>query len=129
MACNSYITGIYWTYAYYKKSDYDNTWYYPYAYPPTLRDISNYAIGNTQPIMQKNLQELSTNLQLMIVLPVESKHLLESKYQQMMEDSKYGISHLYPKEYKIHTYLKTHLWESAPILPIINIEFLRNHIN
>lgn len=129
MACNCYITGIYWTYAYYKKSDYDNTWYYPYAYPPTLRDISNYAIGNAQPIMQKKLQELSPNLQLMIVLPIESKHILESKYQKMIEDSKYGISHLYPKEYKIHTYLKTHLWESAPILPIINIEFLRNHIN
>lgn len=129
MACNSFITGIYWTYAYYKKKDYDNTWYYPYAYPPTLRDISNYAIGNTEPIMKNNLQELSSNLQLMVVLPIESKCILETKYQKKMEDLKSGMSHLYPKEYKIHTYLKTHLWECSPILPMINIEFLRNHIN
>jgi 5'-3' exonuclease len=129
MACESFMIGIYWTYAYYKKHDYDNTWYYPYAYPPTLKDIANYAIGNNEPLMTKSSIELNSIIQLLIVLPIESKHLLEKKYQKMMESSTSGIYHLYPKQYKIHTFLKTHLWECAPILPMINIKYLRNHIN
>lgn len=115
MACQSFMIGIYWTYSYYKKHDYDNTWYYPYAYPPTLKDIANYAIGNNEPLMTKSSIELNSIIQLLIVLPIESKHLLENKYQKMMESSMSGIYHLYPKQYKIHTFLKTHLWECAPI--------------
>lgn len=129
MACENFIKGIYWTYAYYKKYDYDNTWYYPYAYPPTLKDIANYVIGNTEPVMVKSSVELTSIMQLLIVLPVESKHLVEKKYQKMMESTTSGLYHLYPREYKIHTFLKTHLWECAPILPTINIDYLRNHIN
>lgn len=130
MACENFMMGIYWTYAYYKKHDYDNTWYYPYAYPPTLKDIANYAIGNNEPLMTKSSSiELNSTIQLLIVLPVESKHLLEQKYQHMMESTTSGIYHLFPKQYKIHTFLKTHLWECAPILPMINIKLLRNYIN
>lgn len=129
IACESFIKGIYWTFAYYKKQDYDNTWYYPYAYPPSLKDIANYSIGNNEPIMKKTDTLLTSTLQLLIVLPIESKHLLENKYQEMMISPTSGIYHLYPKEYKIHTFLKTHLWECAPCLPIINIQYLINHIN
>jgi 5'-3' exoribonuclease 2 len=129
MACESFITGIYWTYAYYKKSDHDNTWYYPYAYPPTHKDVANYAIGNSSPLMVKSNISLNATMQMQIVLPVESKHLLENKYQKMMESTTSGLYHLYPRKYKIHTFLKTHLWECAPILPMINIAYLRNHIN
>ena len=35
------------------------------------------------------------------------------------------ITHTLPK-YKIHTYLKTHLWECFPELPKINIELMKN---
>jgi len=124
-ACQQYITGIYWTFAYYKKLHYDNTWYYPYEYPPTLRDIANYTLGNTSPIMEGKTVAYDTTIQLLIVLPVESKVLMEEKYQKYMEDIKHGLYHLYPRQYHIHTYLKTHLWECAPKLPIINIDYIK----
>jgi 5'-3' exoribonuclease 2 len=127
-ACYNYIVGIYWTYAYYKRSGYDNTWYYPYAYPPSVRDIYNYAIGNNEPVIANIPSEINTNIQLMIVLPVESKSLLEDKYQRMMEDEEMCMKHLYPRKYKIHTYLKTHLWECSPILPMINLSYIKSHI-
>ena len=39
-----------------------------------------------------------------------------------MTDISYGLKYLYPREYKIQTLFKTHLWECYPILPIINID-------
>jgi 5'-3' exonuclease len=127
--CECFITGIYWTYAYYKKKHFDNTWYYPYEYPPSVKDIANYTLGNDAPIMKDNTVQLTTNMQLMIVLPIDSKHLLDEKYQKMMEDQTLGLYHLYPRSYKIHTYLKIHLWECTPILPIININYVIKHIS
>ena len=128
MACSEFIKGIYWTYAYYKQRPHDNTWYYPYEYPPSIKDIANYTLGNKEPVMKDKHVPLTTNIQLMIVLPYESKHLIDSRYQKFMEDTKYGLYHLYPKSYNIRTYLKTHLWECAPCLPTINIEHIRKHI-
>ena len=124
-ACHQYITGIYWTYAYYKKQNNNNTWFYPYEYPPTVKDIANHTLGNHAPELRNNTMALDTNIQLLIVLPIESKHLLDVKYQAYMEDIKKGLYHLYPKQYAINTYLKTHLWECNPRLPMINIDYIQ----
>jgi len=123
-ACLNYITGIYWTYAYYKCKDYDDTWYYPYTYPPVIKDISNHLVGNTEPIIENHRINIDSNIQLLIVLPYESRQLVDIKYRKYFENVKYGMRHLYPTEYKIQTFLKTHLWECEPVLPTINIEYI-----
>ena len=64
-------------------------------------------------------------MQLLIVLPQESKQLLDTKYQRYMENPELGLRHLYPSQYSINTYLKTHLWECSPRLPIINLDYIR----
>lgn len=128
-ACEQFITGIYWTYAYYKKQKHDNTWYYPYEFPPTVKDMANYTLGNKQPESRDKHMSLDSNMQLLIVLPVESKQLLDPKYQRYMQEPKLGLSHLYPKQYMIATYLKTHLWECAPKLPIINIDYIQKMVS
>lgn len=124
LACENYIKGIYWTYLYYKKKDCDNTWYYPYNYPPSVRDIANYVICNTEPIIQSKKTNLTSDIQLLIVLPKESKNLLKQKYQKYMEDQTLGLCHLYPSSYTVHTFLKTQLWECSPVLPHINVDYL-----
>lgn len=128
LSCYNYIYGIYWTYSYYKKMNYDNTWYYPYQFPPTVKDIANYVICNNSPEMIENKLELNSDLQLMIVLPKESKKLINPKYHKYMEDEKSGMYHYYPSSYKIQTFLKKHLWECEPILPILNINYIRMYI-
>ena len=56
IASYNYIKGIYWTYNYYKRFDLDYEWYYPYNYPPTVKDISNYLKVNIiQPIKLKGV--------------------------------------------------------------------------
>ena len=46
-----------------------------------------------------------------------------------MEEISFGLYHLYPDKYKINTFLKTHLWECSPNLPIINIPNISEIIN
>ena len=121
-ASNNYIKGIYWTYNYYKKFDLDYTWYYPYNYPPTVKDISNYLKVNIiQPILL-NGTYLQPKIQLLLILPIHSIDLIDKSMQKYMTDISSELKYLYPIEYKIQTFLKNHLWECCPILPMINIE-------
>lgn len=122
-ACNNYIKGIYWTYAYYKRSSYDHLWYYPYNYPPSIRDITNYVLGSAvAPIITENEPVLTLNskIQTALVLPKESISVLDD----ISAFNNPALSHLYPTKYHIHTYLKTHLWECAPDLPTVNILYI-----
>jgi len=121
-AASLYIKGIYWTYNYYKKMDLDYTWYYPYNYPPTAKDINNYLKVNTITPITLNGDYLKSSQQLLLILPIQSIHLINEKQQKYMKDIKCGLTHLYPAEYKIQTLFKNHLWECCPILPIINID-------
>jgi len=119
---SNFIKGIYWTYNYYKKMDLDYTWYYPYNYPPTAKDISNYLKVNIIKEIELKGEYLSPKKQLLLILPIYSIDLIEDNLKKYMTDISYGMKHLYPKEYKIQTLFKTHLWECCPILPIINID-------
>lgn len=132
-ACKEYITGICWTYAYYKKLSKPSDWYYPYGYPPTLLDIANYLQGTmhewdeTQMDWKRKYKQpkyLEPAVQLMCILPKESLHLIPMKYQKMIEEHKYGLMFMFPVEYPIQTYLHTHLWECAPILPLMDIPWI-----
>lgn len=128
-ACKNYIEGIYWTYAYYKRLPHSTIWYYAYAFPPSARDIANYSLANTEPILKAhdNLR-VTSDIQLMIVLPIASSHLVQDKYRKYMQSKSAGLFHLYPQTYRICTFLKTHLWECIPILPNINLEHISKYI-
>ena len=121
--------GIYWVYQYYKGYIIDCEWYYPYNYPPTLKDISNHSIAHEAPVINANNNFLDPNIQLLIVLPKDSIHLVNHKYKKYMTDIYSGLFHMYPVNYNIQTFLKTHLWECSPILPLININYIKNIIS
>jgi len=126
-ACYQYVYGIYWTYNYYKKQNIDNVWYYPYQYPPSVKDIYNFIVGNKSPEVKNIDPKITSDIQLQIVLPIESHNLL--KEQNMRHNSPNScLYHLYPKKYKIHTFMKKHLWECEPVLPTINLNFIMKHI-
>lgn len=126
--CNNYIKGIYWIYNYYKKINIDYEWYYPYNYPPSIKDISNYLKVNEIEEIKLNNKFLPDYIQLLLILPISSIDLIDDKYKKYMIDITKGLKHLYPIEYKIETFLKNHLWECYPILPTINIKRIENII-
>jgi len=121
---NNYITGIYWTYNYYKKADLDYKWFYPYNFPPTAKDISNYLTVSKINQINNNGSFLHPNIQLLLILPVQSNHLLDfnQDLKEYTTDITKGLKHLFPIEFKIQTFLKTHLHECYPILPNISID-------
>ena len=123
-ACNNYIKGIYWVYSYYKGMDIDCEWYYPYNYPPTIKDILNHSIANDIPVLNNNNNFVPSYIQLLIVLPKYSVKLLSKKHQRYMLDIYAGLFHMYPVKYNIQTFLKTQLWECSPILPLINLNYI-----
>jgi 5'-3' exonuclease len=123
-ACNNYIKGIYWVYSYYKGFDIDCEWYYPYNYPPTIKDILNHSIANEIPVLNNNNNFTPSYIQLLIVLPKYSVKLLAKKHQRYMLDIYAGLFHMYPVKYNIQTFLKTQLWECSPILPLINLNYI-----
>jgi len=123
-ACNNYIKGIYWVYSYYKGMDIDCEWYYPYNYPPTIKDILNHTIANEVPILNSDNMFVPSYIQLLIVLPKYSVKLLAKKHQRYMLDIYAGLFHMYPVKYNIQTFLKTQLWECSPILPLINLNYI-----
>lgn len=127
-ACNNYIKGIYWVYSYYKGRDIDCEWYYPYNYPPTIKDILNHSIANEVAAMNTDNDFVEPYIQLLIVLPKYSVKLLSKKYQRYMLDIYGGLFHMYPVKYNIQTFLKTQLWECSPILPLINLNYIRRVI-
>ena len=127
-ACNHYIKGIYWVYDYYKGRAIDCEWYYPYNYPPTIKDILNHSIANEAPVCDSDSvvpSHVPSYIQLLIVLPKYSVNLLAKKHQRYMLDIYSGLFHLYPVKYEIQTFLKTQLWECSPILPLINLNYIK----
>jgi 5'-3' exonuclease len=129
-----YIEGIYWTYAYYKRQPRNSSWYYPYGYSPTIQDLANNMQANLNEFDQlleswknnnSNNEFVDQIVQLLSILPCESKNLIPYNIQKLMTDSKYGCLHLFPKSYSIQTYLKTHLWECIPVLPPLDIQLIQ----
>lgn len=133
-ACEQYMTGMEWTYRYYKRLARDSTWYYPYAYAPTMSDLANHmatARGSHRALVDhwKEHYKVPTFLpdyiQLLCILPPESCPLLPKQLRGVMTDPAHGCTHMYPRKYPILTFLKTRLWECTPVLPPLDIPLLQ----
>ncbi len=136
-ACKTYIQGVHWTYRYYKQQKKDARWYYPWGYPPTLRDLANWLTGLTKEDEVKLLSKFTQsphegfvdpNVQLCCIMPMDSIDILPKKVRELMTNPTLGCSHLFPSAYKIQTYLKYHLWECNPVLPHFQIDLLERVI-
>lgn len=128
-SCHLFLQGILWTYHYYKGHPKDDRWFYPYTYSPTLRDISNYLNSHIQTFESLQTEwKASTQpryfthpvVQLLSILPKESSHCLPPKYKPLFEHK--HIQYMYPNDYCLQTFMKTHLWECNPVLPPMDID-------
>ena len=128
-SCDLYLQGILWTYHYYKGFSKEDRWFYPYNYSPTLRDLSNYLNSHVQRFetLQQHWKERTQPryfchpmTQLMCIFPKESVSCVPPKYRSLFDHP--SIQHLYPSQYHLQTFMKTHLWECTPVLPPIDLE-------
>lgn len=131
--CENYIEGLVWTMNYYFNNKFDKLWYYKYNYAPCISDIYKYlqSYSNLKTI-EKTLSQttsnvkITTDIQLLMVLPPFSKKLLKPKLQCIMDEIKNGCVHFYPIKFCLTSYMKSHLWECLPVLPNIDVQRILN---
>ena len=75
--------------------------------------------------IQKKGNYLLPEIQLLLILPIQSHHLLDFK-PKVKQLSLTKFRFLYPIEFKIQTFMKHHLHDCTPILPMINILKIKN---
>jgi 5'-3' exonuclease len=126
-SCQGYLEGLAWIYNYYFKKIVDCQWYYKFCYSPTIYDLYNFMQHNHsifESLDTSRNQTIDASLHLLMVLPPQSKDLLDENIQCIMTDLKYGLCHLYPYRSKLQTYLKSAIWEHEVLLPDINLDEL-----
>lgn len=123
-ACESYLRGLLWTSEYYFNKTNAFAWYYPYSYSPTIIDVHNtiqisFDLFEIEEPTEK--LHIEPELQLLMILPVQSKSLLPKALQHLMTRES-PIGYMYPKTFQLQTYLKTKLHECIPMLPKLQVK-------
>ena len=130
--CNSYFKTLKWIFFYYTDcTPFDWTFTYEYDITPTLTDLSRYLCEIpaqklhklwTEPFIA-TINEISPCMQLVYIIPKESSDLLPKCYSKLVHGE---LSLYFPKEYQMNMYNKRFLWETIPILPYIDDEYMTN---
>jgi 5'-3' exoribonuclease 1 len=130
-SCKNYVEGLLWIVNYYFNLQASKEWYCYLHYAPSASDIYKYLLSITNEDIHNELLNLQlsknnsnvnkAHLQLLLVLPPQSKHLLPNNLQHIMTDINYGCVHFYPHKFNVMTYLKSKMWECSPIIPNIDV--------
>jgi 5'-3' exonuclease len=142
--CASYLQGWVWSYHYTRQTCLSSVWYYPYHAAPTSTDLFHHMVCHperTTVAIEEALSKLDRVsrlvceeqakeytlppeiLQLLMVLPPQSRHLLPIKQLgSIMTDVDLGCAYMYPESFEFGTYLKHKTWECHPVLPQVSVE-------
>jgi 5'-3' exonuclease len=120
--CHSYMEGLQWIINYYKIGIPDWKWQYPYFYAPFLGDLSTHTSTFKNSRFRKG-DPVELFMQLLCVLPPQSKELLPKALQSIVETNPY--KQYYPTEVDVDVSGKRREWEGIVKLPPINY----NHIH
>ena len=130
--CEDYIKTLKWTFSYYFEDCPSFYWSFNYTYGPSITDVYNYIKNipnfNINNIKFKKKLPPSPLIQLLSILPPESKHILPSELQYLFSN-KSNLIALYPKQYELEMIYKKYYWMCNPILPIIDINYIKNTID
>jgi 5'-3' exonuclease len=130
-----YTDGLEWNMEYYfkGKSAPTSSWYYPYSYSPTMKDVSEFITVRTctpDYLSSAFVPKIYTStMQLLIVLPPESITRYLPDYSRLLTDPSFECMDMYPVGFKLMTYLKYAIWECSPILPEVDEERLEKGID
>ena len=126
--CKKYIEGLVWNSQYYFKTIHDFHWFYPYFKAPLAQDIYNYL--TTIKLSEINFEKTEPPrpiLQLLMVLPPRSAHLLPSKISHLLTSSNSDIIEYYPTDFEVDMINNFYYHECVPYLPIIDYNYLQEN--
>lgn len=130
--CMNFLDGLMWVVHYYFEANaskpINQKWFFKYHYAPCVSDIYKHVALMSEEELAQRKHDLTSShhdavsplMQLLLVLPPQSKHLLPDHLSSIMTDVKKGCVHYYPIGFKVHTYLKHKTWECLPMLPLVD---------
>ena len=125
-----YLMGLKWVTLYYFDDCPSWDWYYPYDYPPFISDIAKYLdTANINKIKFTKGEPLKPFMQLLAVLPPQSKNLLPNSLQHLMVNGNSPIIYLYPREFIQDFINKKRYWMGIPKLPPLDIDMVKETFN
>ena len=125
-----YLMGLKWVTLYYFDDCPSWDWYYPYDYPPFISDIAKYFdTANINKIKFIKGEPLKPFMQLLAVLPPQSKNLLPNSLQHLMVNGNSPIIYLYPREFIQDFINKKRYWMGIPKLPPLDIDMVKETFN
>jgi 5'-3' exonuclease len=131
MVVQRYLESLVWTFRYYFKEIDSWSWFYPYHYGPTCKDICNFmnkmntkdgfnGVKHVNQIKFFKSKPIKPQELLVMVLPYGSRRFMIANIQNQLIDPKSPISVYFPKKYQMSIPYHTFYWQCRPILPIIN---------
>lgn len=128
--CSNYLEGLKWTFLYYKGHITDWWWSYNYERAPTATDLLEYYQHQSSGLASIGFQArppVNCYVQLLSIMPPQSKHLLPEMLQAVMDSEQLG--YLYPVRVSLNCYNKKFLWECHPRLPHLELENIVQAVN
>jgi len=132
-----YLASIVWTSKYYFKELPSWSWFYPFHYAPTVRDILNF-LNHNNTVKSKNREIYNINdiaatfnkdkpvkpqELLLMVLPVESHYHLSASYRHLHTTPE--LKPYFPSKYEIRMLFHSYTWECHPIIPPIDYDIIK----
>ena len=114
-----YVTGLYWVLEYYHKGVGSWDWYYPNLYAPLASDLVDLATVDANFVSGRPFTPL---MQLLSVLPAESRRLLPKPYRELMTEEASPLAEFYPKEFETDLNGKRNDWEAVVKIPFLDQE-------
>jgi 5'-3' exonuclease len=142
--CTSYVRGLEWCVDYYFNKVFDDEYYYPFQYSPTITDLYQHIVymvngqDKEKASVVHKLQKIAWKesshpmdllTKLVAVLPPQSILSLMPEYAPICEDVRHGCCHYYPVDFTICTYLKSFTWECYPEIPHVDMRRVRRAIH
>lgn len=123
--CHNYLEGMQWILCYYTKGIPSWTWCYKHNFAPFSEDIVLF-IDSFKFKSYPSSEPVTPFEQLLSVLPPSSYNLLPEPFNKFLVEPESPIIDYYPKEFKIDLDGKKWEWEGIPILPMVDLQKIRN---
>ena len=148
-----YLESLIWSAKYYYRELPSWSWFYPFHYAPSFRDIFQflqkmettytaslsgigldeepwkfaYLRNNVNNVVFTKHRPIKPLELLLMVLPIKSSKYLPAEIQNLLvpEVSAIELKPYFPKKYKVCVAFHSYTWECKPVIPVINYNNIR----
>ncbi len=123
--CKNYFEMFKWVVNYYFKEGGNWSMSYKYLAAPIFSDLFRYLQNNNlSDITIENDTPYNSIQQLLLILPPQSDHLIDTKYHPIMK----RFNLWFPKNFQLDCVNRDYRYQWCPILPIINDKLIHDNI-